>query len=71
MCFRKKEVKMMAILRDLLFYLVFLYIIMMVGYGNRDPWTFYIYDNLKQTYQVGNQFNGTFDSLNMDKVNCR
>ena len=65
---RLKEMKMMSIIREVLFYLFFLYVMMMVGYGNRDPWSVYVYRNLKDTYYTGNQFDGELGLYSMDKV---
>ena len=65
---RLKEMKMMSIIREVLFYLLFLYVMMMVGYGNRDPWSVFVYRNLKHTYYVGNQYDGQYDHYNMGKV---
>ena len=66
--FRLKEMKMMSIIREVLFYLLFLYVMMMVGYGNRDPRFVYVNQSMKDIFLTGNQYAGEFQDNSMDEV---
>ena len=58
----------MSILRELLFYLLFLYLLLMVAYGNRDPWSVYIYQSMENTYAKGDSYNGEVGTYEITKV---
>lgn len=58
---------MMAILREIAIYLIFVYLLLMVGYGNRDPWAGHFYRNVKNLLAHGHWSYGTngFDLYNV------
>ena len=57
----------MAILREIAIYLIFVYLLLMVGYGNRDPWAGHFYRNVKNLLAHGHWSYGTngFDLYNV------
>ena len=59
---------MMSIIREVLFYLLFLYVMMMVGYGNRDPSFVFVNQNMKHIFYTGNQYVGEMEDYSMDQV---
>ena len=65
---RFKELKMYSVVREILFYLLFLYLMMMVAYGNRDPWSLYMYQNHKNMFQHGSYSAGYPDAIAFDSV---
>ena len=48
--YRQKEVKMMEVIREVFLYMIFLYLLMMVSYGNRDPVSHRLYSSLYQEF---------------------
>ena len=44
---------MMGLLKEMALYLLFVYLLLMVGYGNRDPWAHYYYDNVRNMMAYG------------------
>ncbi|XP_013386043.1 polycystic kidney disease protein 1-like 2 [Lingula anatina] len=50
---RFKEIKTQAVIREILIYFVFTYLLFMVGYGNRDPWSFHFYENVENMISKG------------------
>ena len=59
---------MMSIIREVLFYLLFLYVMMMVGYGNRDPRFVYVNQSMKDIFLTGDQYAGEFEDNSMNEV---
>ena len=45
--YRMKELEMHKIIREILSYLLFLNLLMMVAYGNRDPYSFRVFNQIK------------------------
>ncbi len=45
--FRLKEIKMNKVIWEILFYIIFLYLLMLVAYGNRDPLSYQLLNNFK------------------------
>ncbi|XP_013386005.1 uncharacterized protein LOC106155635 isoform X1 [Lingula anatina] len=50
---RFKEMAMMQIIREILVYLFFLYMLFTVSYGNRDPWSYFYYSNVEEVFSKG------------------
>ncbi len=50
---RFKEVKMQKVLWEVAAYLVFLYLLMTVAYGTRDPMTNRVYDHYQNMFSKG------------------
>ena len=46
---RIKEMRMYDIIREILFYSIFLWVLMVVGYGFRDPNAFHLKNNIQNT----------------------
>ena len=65
---RLKEKKMKSLLHEILSYLLFLALLMMVGYGNRDMYHMQLHDTLTDAFQHGNQFNGEFGDAAFSEV---
>lgn len=63
--YRQNEVKMMDVIKEVFLYLVFLYLLMMVSYGNRDPVTSKLYTSLYQEFHDADYIHGgvTLDSV--------
>ena len=66
--FRFKEMQMQAIIREIIFYLVWLYILMMVAYGNRDPWSYMMTENFNNMFVHGSYAEAGVDKYNMRNV---
>jgi len=58
---------MMNILKEMAIYVIFLYLLLMVGYGNRDFWAHYMYQNVKNLIAKGQWAQGGID---MENVSC-
>lgn len=43
----------MNLIKEILLYLIFVYLLLMVSYGNRDPWAHYYYHNVKNMMAHG------------------
>jgi len=66
---RLKEVKMMDLLKEMAIYILFVYLLIMVGYSNRDPWAHHFYKNVKNLAAHGHW---APDSTGFDIANvCR
>lgn len=50
---RKKEKEMQAVLREILGYILFLYLLFAISYGSKDPATYQHYTNLRNVLQHG------------------
>ena len=44
---------MQKVIREILVYMLFLYLLMTVGYGNRDPWGHSLYDACHSVFGQG------------------
>ena len=61
---RFKEIKMQEIIKEIVFYLVFLNITMLIAFGERDPAAFYANKSLKDMF-VDARYHGR---MKFDKV---
>jgi hypothetical protein len=61
---RLKEIKMWEILRELLAYSTFLWILYVVSYSNRDPNSFYLMNHLKTDFLNLNNATTDFTQVN-------
>ena len=60
--FRFKELKMQKVIWEVVAYMLFLYMLMTVAYGSRDPVTNRVYDNYHNIFSFG-----SFDYQNNNK----
>jgi len=51
--YREKEKEMQSVLREIVSYIIFLYVLLMVAYGSKDPWTFIVYRNQQNCLDYG------------------
>lgn len=58
---------MMTILREMFVYVIFIYLLCMVGYGNRDPWAGHYYSNVENMLARGQWAYGT-NGLDIENV---
>lgn len=49
-----KERKMHSVIREIVFYLLFVWIVLLIAYGHRDPYAHFMTQNMENTF-VGNQ----------------
>lgn len=49
---RIKELKMYDILREIIFYSMFLWILMVISYGQRDPNSFFLKENMENNVML-------------------
>lgn len=69
---RFKEIKMFKVIREITFYFTFLLLLMMCAYGNQDPMSFYLKDNMiKQFVNEAYTQNETCGRKALDKVITR
>ncbi|KAK7075316.1 hypothetical protein SK128_002080, partial [Halocaridina rubra] len=47
---RKKEMEMWAIIKEIFYYAIFLWILLILSYGNRDPNAFYLKKGLEESF---------------------
>jgi hypothetical protein len=59
---------MYSIIREIVFYVLFLYLMMMVAYGNRDPWSSSMYNNYKNMFFNGVHHTGKYMEFTIDAV---
>ncbi|XP_022084984.1 uncharacterized protein LOC110976208 [Acanthaster planci] len=55
---RFKEIKMQAILKEIAVYMFYLYILLLIGYGNKDPSSHAVYTSVHNTF-INAQYYGT------------
>lgn len=65
---RVKENKMMEVLREIAFYLIFLYLMSMAAYGNVSPWDIMEYSNLRAMFEDGLYNQTEWDAADMAHV---
>ena len=68
---RFKEIKMQKVLWEVVAYIVFLYMLMTVAYGTRDPVTNRVYDNYQNIFSYGSfdyEHNNTWGYWDTDSV---
>ena len=60
---------MHAIIREMILYFLWLYMLMMVAYGNRDPYSFTMTKHYKNMFDRGAHADGVkMDTFNFKKV---
>ena len=60
--------QMQAIIREIIMYLLWLYTLMMVAYGNRDPWSYLMTENYHNMFIKGAHADGKINQYNMRSV---
>ncbi|PIK42301.1 putative polycystic kidney disease protein 1-like 2-like [Apostichopus japonicus] len=54
---RLKELQIFSVLKDILFYFLFLFTLMVVSYGNVDTWSYHYKANIEQILVMGDRIN--------------
>lgn len=65
--FRAKELAMYAMLKEVALCMVFLYFCLMIGYTNRDPWSYHLFTTYDKIFNKA-QFAGDNYSVEFEKV---
>lgn len=65
---RFREMQMYSIIRELIMYFLWLYMLMMVAYGNRDPYSYKMNANYKDMFIRGAY---AMDDAKMDQFHFR
>lgn len=59
---------MQGLIREIAIYFFFTYVLFMVGYGARDPWSYFFYDNVRNTYMHGTYTDSGSDFMDVSYI---
>ena len=63
-----KEIKMQSIIWEVILYLVWLWLLMMMAYGNKDGWSYWLNSSYRNTFERGAYTDALMDTYHMKKV---
>jgi len=68
---RIKELKMYDILREIVFYVVYVWVIIVISYEFRDPYSFHFHENLRHSFVTGGRSTVVNSQTSLEQVSCR